>query len=86
MGQMLEMDDKMDDMGYLRFCTHEQTMRLMGNAISEEVAALAQESGLSAQAADLGSDSKGLMKRLVQFKWVRYILQDIVNMIYKWLH
>ncbi len=86
MGQMLEMDQKMDDMGYLRFCTREQTMRLMGNAISEEVAALAKESGLSAKAADLGAESRGLIHRLVQLKWVRYLLQDIVNMIYKWLH
>jgi glycosyltransferase involved in cell wall biosynthesis len=86
MGQMIEMDNQMDEMGYLRFCTREQTMRLMGNAISEEVAALAQKSGISAKGIALESESKGLMRRLAQFKWVRYLLQDIVNMIYKWLH
>jgi glycosyltransferase involved in cell wall biosynthesis len=86
MGRMVEMDDKMDDMGYLRFCTREQTMRLMGNAISEEVANLAQELGISAKAAAVESDSKGLMQRLSQIKWVRYLFENIVNMIYKWLH
>ncbi len=86
MGQMVEMDNQMDEMGYLRFCTREQTMRLMGNAISEEVAALAQKLGISAKGIALESESKGLMRRLAQFKWVRYLLQDIVNMIYKWLH
>jgi len=86
MGQMVEMDNQMDEMGYLRFCTREQTMRLMGNTISEEVAALAQKLGISAKGIALESESKGLMRRLAQFKWVRYLLQDIVNMIYKWLH
>ena len=45
MGRMVEMDDRMDEKGYLRFCTREQTVRLMGNAISEEVAELARQSG-----------------------------------------
>jgi len=86
MGRMVEMDDVMDAEGYLRFCTREQTVRLMGNAISEEVAALAQQSGLSVQAADSGKPSKGLMHRLAQTKWIRYLLQGIVNRIYKWLN
>lgn len=86
MGRMVEMDDVMDAKGYLRFCTREQTVRLMGNAISEEVAALARQSGLSVQAADNGKPKKGLMHRLVQVKWIRYLLQGMVNRLYKWLN
>lgn len=86
MGRMVEMDDRMDAMGYLRLCTREQTMRLMGNAISPEVADLAEQYGLQVQPARSGRGSKGLMQRLAQVKWVRYLLQGIVNRIYRWLN
>jgi len=86
MGKMIEMDDLMDSKGYLRFCTYEQTMRLMGNAISGEVVALAAQSGLEAQAANKSKLAGGLMHRLAQVRWIRYIFQGIVNRIYKWLN
>ena len=87
MGRMLEMDDLMDKKGYLRLTTRQQTVRLMGNAISEEVADLASKSGLSVEAAALPSAPSGsLMQRLAQVKGIRFILQGIVNRIYRWLH
>jgi glycosyltransferase involved in cell wall biosynthesis len=86
MGRMVEMDDLMDAKGYLRFCTREQTMRLMGNAISEEVAELARQSGLSVKAAAVKKTPKGLWARLAQVGWIRYFLQGIVNRIYKLLN
>ncbi|HEY9121761.1 MAG TPA: glycosyltransferase family A protein [Brevefilum sp.] len=86
MGRMIEMDDLMDAKGYLRFCTREQTMRLMGNAISDEVAQIAQKSGLTVNPANTGKKSRGLMNRLAQVKWIRYILQGTVNRIYRWLN
>lgn len=86
MGRMVEMDDRMDARGYLRFCTRQQTVRLMGNAISDEVATLAQQSGISAKAADTGKPSQGLMGRLAQTKPIRYFLQALVNRIYRWLN
>jgi hypothetical protein len=58
----------------------------MGNVISEEVAQLAQKSGLSVQAGDTGESSRGLMNRLAQIKGIRYILQGIVNRVYRWLN
>ncbi len=86
MGRMVELDDRMDAKGYLRFCTREQTVRLMGNAISDEVANLAQQAGLSVRAAAVDVEQKGLMHRLAQVKWFRYVMQGIVNRIYKWLN
>jgi hypothetical protein len=85
MGRMVEMDDRMDAKGYLRLCTREQTVRLMGNAVSEEVADLARESGLSVEAVSK-KEQPGLMDKLVQIGWVRYLLQGVVNRIYKWLN
>ncbi len=76
----------MDARGYLRFCTREQTVRLMGNVISDEVAALAAQAGLSAKAGKDAGRSKGLMNRLAKVKWIRYLMQGIVNRIYRWLH
>ena len=86
MGRMVEMDDRMDAKGFLRLCTRQQTVRLMGNAISDEVAALAAEAGLSVQAADVGQGRHGLMRRLADVGWIRYLLQWIVNRIYRWLN
>jgi len=86
MGRMIEMDDLMDAKGYLRFCTREQTMRLMGNAISEEVSRLAQESSLMVKAAVSKEKSKNLMHRLANVRWIRHILQGIVNRLYDWLN
>jgi len=86
MGRMVEMDDLMDEKGYLRLCTREQTVHLMGNAVSEEVAALAQNSGLSVKAVDLDPSRAGFMSRLARVKWFRYFLQGIVNRIYRWLN
>jgi len=85
MGRMVELDDRMDAKGYLRLCTREQKMRLMGNAISEEVAAMAERYGLEADAVKTDTASEGLMHQLARVKWVRYVLQGIVNRVYRWL-
>ena len=86
MGRMVEMDDRMDAKGYLRLCTREQTMRLMGNAISSEVVDLAAQYGLQVRPASSARGSKGLMRQLAKVKWIRYLLQGIVNRIYRWLN
>lgn len=86
MGRMVEMDDRMDARGYLRLCTREQTVRLMGNAISQEVAELAEKYGLQVQAASIAEGSRGWMARLAQVGWIRYVLQGVVNRIYRWLN
>lgn len=86
MGRMVEMDDRMDEKGYLRLCTREKFIRIMGNVISPEVATLAQEMGFNAKAVEIKSAPSGLMGRLMQSKWVRYPVQRIVNTLYKWLN
>lgn len=86
MGRMVEMDDRMDEKGYLRLCTREKYLRMMGNAISPEVEALAQEMGFEANAAALKERRTNLLARMMQFKWIRYPVQKIVNILYKWLN
>lgn len=86
MGRMVELDDRMDAKGYLRLCTRHQTMRLMGNAISEDVAELARESGIAVQTAETARSTRGLMAKLLQFRIIRYPMQAIVNRLYRWLN
>ncbi|MEA3325867.1 MAG: glycosyltransferase family A protein [Chloroflexota bacterium] len=86
MGRMLELDKRMDAKGYLRLCTREQTVRLMGNVISEEVTALAAKSGLSVKTGDVTRKLKGFMNRLAQVRWIRYLMQGVVNRLYRWLN
>jgi len=38
MGEMRDLDRSVDELGYLRLCTHPQTIRLLGNLIDEEAA------------------------------------------------
>jgi glycosyltransferase involved in cell wall biosynthesis len=86
MGRMVEMDDRMDEKGYLRLCTREKFIRIMGNVISPEVEAIAQGMGFDAQAVKLKSQQSGLLGRLMQLKLFRYPVQRVVNTLYKWLN
>ena len=86
MGRMVEMDDLMDSLGYLRLCTRDQTVHLLGNAISEEMAELADQSGISSVPVSNGNSDSGFMKKIAKIKWLRYLMQGIVNRIYKWLN
>lgn len=86
MGRMVEMDDRMDAKGYLRFCTRTKTVHLMGNAVSEDTVALAQASGLTAEAALTSKNKEGLVQRVMQIKGVRYLLESLVNWLYGLLH
>ncbi len=86
MGRMVELDDRMDAKGYLRLCTKQQTMMLMGNAISEDVVELAREAGITVQSAEIGQTQRGLMHHLMKFRLIRYPLQAVVNRLYRWLN
>lgn len=85
MGRMVEMDDRMDAKGYLRLTTHDQTMRLLGNAIDDEVKALAAKDGITTEAALTGIATEkagGLWGNAV----VRKLAQRTINWLYRGLH
>ncbi len=87
MGRMVEMDDRMDAKGYLRLTTYPQTMRLLGNVIDDEVAALAAKDGISATSAlATASVTKVKGKGLMANPHVRNLLQGVINRLYGWLH
>ena len=85
MGRMVEMDDRMDDKGYLRLTTYAQTMRLLGNTIDDEVKALAARDGVSTTAAITGETaekSSGFWSN----RLVRKLSQAVINRLYHKLH
>jgi glycosyltransferase involved in cell wall biosynthesis len=87
MGRMVEMDDRMDAKGYLRLTTYPQTMRLLGNVIDDEVAALAAKDGISASSAiETASVNNAKGKGLMENPHVRNLLQGVINRLYGWLH
>jgi hypothetical protein len=86
MGRMVEMDDRMDAKGYLRLTTHAQTMRLLGNALDEEVAAIAAADGINARAAANVNPRSGLLARLAAQRRVRNGIQGLINWLYGLLH
>lgn len=86
MGRMVEMDDLMDGRGHLRLTTLDQTVKLLGNKIDDEMIALAETHGISITSqASLNRNSKGhnLFKKS---KLVRNGLQWLENKLYKMIN
>jgi hypothetical protein len=52
MGQMVEMDNAVDRLGYLRLTTRHQTLHLMSNLASDEDRKRAAEMGIAARRTD----------------------------------
>lgn len=85
MGRMVEMDDRMDQKGYLRLTTYEQTMRLLGNAIDDEVKALAASNGIDTQSAISPSEETSTSGFWANPR-VRNLTQGLINKLYQKLH
>jgi hypothetical protein len=82
MGRMVELENKVDQLGYLRLSTCEPVTRLLGNVISSENAAEAQRLGLSAQAGSITIPPIGLANRLLKFHIVRRIALGMYNRLH----
>lgn len=85
MGRMVEMDDRMDQKGYLRLTTYEQTMRLLGNAIDDEVKALAASHGIDTHSAISPSEATHTGGFWANPR-VRNLTQGLINKLYQKLH
>ena len=86
MGRMVEMDDRIDAKGYLRLTTYEQTMRLLGNAIDDEVTALAAKDGIETHAAVRDSQPQTQAKGIWRLPKVRGLADRITNWLYQKVH
>jgi glycosyltransferase involved in cell wall biosynthesis len=82
MGQMRELDIRVDDLGYQRLSTRRPVIRFLGNAISEESAVLARSFGLGASASQVKVRPRGLLSRLYRIKAIHYLAQGLYNRLY----
>jgi glycosyltransferase involved in cell wall biosynthesis len=83
MGQMKELDISVDTLGYLRLSTAQPVIRFLGNAVSQDNAALARSFGLEAGPTRVGSKPIGLLARLYRNKTVHYLAQGLYNRLYR---
>lgn len=79
MGDMLEFDERLDQLGYLRLSTPELYVRHIGNTINEEMQKEAQTLGVE----DVGARAVPFTKK----HWILYIprSRNILKAIYNWL-
>lgn len=86
MGRMVEMDDRIDARGYLRLTTYEQTMRLLGNAIDDEVATLARRGGVRTQASVRDTRQTQKARGIWGNAKVRGLAERLTNWLYQKVH
>lgn len=82
MGEMYELDNAVDEAGYLRLSTLSRTTRHIGNTISESMAADAREVGIDIHSPMLGSTSSRKPNWLLRWKPMRWLLQGLYNRLF----
>ncbi len=80
MGKMVNLENKIDEMGFLRLSTRQPVTRLLGNAISKENAALARTFAINASAARVRT-SGGALQKIYRLGPV----QSIARRVYNWM-
>lgn len=86
MGEMLEFDQRLNDLGYLRLATREQTTQHMGNVLSPE---LAEQAGLSLDAArrtPTHARARSWKDRLVRWPPIRAVLLGLYSRLFRLLN
>ena len=82
MGKMIELENAVDQLGYLRLCTPTPVTRLLGNVISGENAAEARQLGLSAQAGAVTKQKTGLIERLIRLPLFKRLAMGLYNRLH----
>lgn len=82
MGEMYELDNAVDEAGYLRLSTLSRTTRHIGNTISDSMAAEAREVGIDIHAPRVGAAPSRRSHWLVQWKPIRWLLQGLYNRLF----
>jgi glycosyltransferase involved in cell wall biosynthesis len=80
MGKMVHLENKIDEMGFLRLSTRQPVTRLLGNTINDENAALARTFAIEASAAHVRT-SGGALQKIYRLGPV----QSLVRRVYNWM-
>lgn len=82
MGRMRELDEKVDQLGYLRLNTPEPVTRLIGNMISTEMAETARKDGLDAKVEQV-EEKAGLVQKVFHIRLVNGLARRLYNWLFK---
>ncbi len=82
MGRMVELENTVDQRGYLRLSTYTPVTRLLGNVISKQNADEARRLGLVTQAGVSVTSPGGLGKQVMHQPLVRRLLMGIYNRLH----
>lgn len=82
MGQMSTLDKQVDELGYLRLSTRQQTVRLLGNSLSPEMAEKAEQLGLDVKKASDFNRPSTFMLRLAHLPGVQKVARFFFNRLY----
>jgi glycosyltransferase involved in cell wall biosynthesis len=82
MGKMIELENAVDQLGYLRLSTPTPVTRLLGNVISAENAAEAKRLGLSTQAGAITRPNAGLFSRIVHLPLIKRLTLSLYNRLH----
>ncbi len=85
MGQMIDLEQAVDDLGYLRLSTRQQTVHLLGNSLSPEMKEKAHSFGLELVKSRFSGSSR-LLSRLSKVPGVRRAAYLVYNRLYELLN
>jgi glycosyltransferase involved in cell wall biosynthesis len=82
MGKMIELEENIDQMGYLRLSTPEPVTRLLGNVISPENAAEATRLGLMAIFSSQKTSKTSISQRMMRNPLIKRLALGIYNRLH----
>jgi glycosyltransferase involved in cell wall biosynthesis len=82
MGKMIELENAVDQRGYLRLSTFNPVTRLLGNVISSENAAEAHSLGLVAQAGSVTKPRISLISRMMRLPLIKRLTLGLYNRLH----
>jgi glycosyltransferase involved in cell wall biosynthesis len=82
MGKMIELENSVDQMGYLRLSTYTPVTRLLGNVISSENAAEAIRLGLTAQARAESHSANVSTSRIMRLPLIKRLVLGLYNRLH----
>jgi hypothetical protein len=81
MGQMLDLENVIDSQGFLRLCTRQQTVHLLGNSLSPHMQREAQNLGMELAKGKSTQTASGL-KKFARQPGIRRIIYAVYNRLY----
>jgi Glycosyl transferase family 2 len=83
MGKMIDLENAIDQQGYLRLSTPKPVTRLLGNVVSTENATEARTMGLLAPTGASAKPTRGITGRMMRISIIKRLILGIYNRLHK---